>query len=317
MVMSRFEHALVTGGAGFIGSRLAHALLARGLHVTVLDNLSVGKADSVPSMARLIKGDVRHPDDVDRALEGVDCVFHLAAQVTIRASFDRFYDDVDNNLMGTLNLIRRFSGRSIRHLTLASSMAVYADGDSINPIAEDDLREPISPYGASKLAAERIAAQVLATTPTHFSVVRYFNTYGPGQTFTPYVGVVTIFATQLYRGQNITVFGDGEQSRDFVHVDDIVEGTLLTLDGPPGIYNLGTGRATSVNQVADRVRSHIHPAARIEHGPAQIGELRYSVANIHRAQERLGYRPVRHFEQDVVPVLEAIGQQVRGEEVSC
>jgi UDP-glucose 4-epimerase len=311
--MHEFEHALVTGGAGFIGSRLARALLARGLNVTVLDNLSVGRPDAVPPAARFIEGDIRNPDDVDRALEHVDCVFHLAAQVTIRASFDRFYDDVDNNLMGTLNLIRRTSGRSVRHLTLASSMAIYADADAPTPIAEDAPREPISPYGASKLAAERIAAQVLARTPTRFTVVRYFNTYGPGQTFTPYVGVVTIFATRLHRGENITVFGDGQQARDFVHVDDIVQGTMLTLDGPPGIYNLGTGRATTVNQVAELLRAHINPAARIEHGPAQTGELRFSVANIQRAEQRLGYRPTRLFQQDVLPVLDTIGQRVRAD----
>ena len=121
----------------------------------------------------------------------------------------------------------------------------------------------------SKLAAERIGAQVLSATPTRFSVVRYFNTYGPGQTFTPYVGVVTIFATRLHRGESITIFGDGAQARDFVHVDDIVQGTILTLDGPPGVYNLGTGRATTVNRVAELLRSHIHPAAAIEHEPAQ------------------------------------------------
>jgi UDP-glucose 4-epimerase len=312
--MEGYRHALVTGGAGFIGSHLTRSLMERGLQVTVLDNLSVGSADVLPSDARLVEGDVRRPEDVDRALQGVDCVFHLAAQVTIRASFERFYDDVDNNLMGTLNLVRRLVSHPVGHLTLASSMAVYADTDSPEPIAEHARQEPISPYGMSKLAAERIGAQVLSATPTRFSVVRYFNTYGPGQTFTPYVGVVTIFATRLHRGESITIFGDGAQARDFVHVDDIVQGTILTLDGPPGVYNLGTGRATTVNRVAELLRSHIHPAAAIEHEPAQPGELRYSVASIERAQRQLGYRPMRRFEQDVLPVVDAIGQRVRSAE---
>jgi UDP-glucose 4-epimerase len=300
------KHALVTGGAGFIGSHLTRALLDRGLDVTVLDNLSVGSASAVPQAAQLVQGDIRTPDDVHRALQDVDCVFHLAAQVTIRASFEKFYEDVDTNLMGTLNVLRCLDRQKIRQFTLASSMAVYADAAEPKPIDENHPTKPISPYGMSKLAAENIGAHVLQQTPVRFSAVRYFNTFGPGQTYTPYVGVVTIFATRLFRGENLVIYGDGDQARDFVHVDDVVAGTVATLDGPPGVYNLGTGNPTTVNQVAQLLINKINRAASVETAPPQSGELRYSVADIGRASQQLGYAPQRRLDDALDPVLQSI-----------
>jgi UDP-glucose 4-epimerase len=242
-----YSHALVTGGAGFIGSRLARALLASGRRVTVLDNLSVGRREAVPEGARFVHGDIRSEAHVTDALTGVDCVFHLAAQVTIRGSFDRFYEDLDTNVMGTARLLRALDPARVKWFTLASSMAVYADAATPAPIDESHPTRPLSPYGIGKLAAEGVSRQILEARGIPCTVVRYFNTFGAGQTYTPYVGVITIFATRLLRNEAITIFGDGEQRRDFVHVDDIAAGTLATPGGPPGIYNLGTGRGTSLN----------------------------------------------------------------------
>ncbi len=160
-MFSDFSHALVTGGAGFIGSHLVRKLLNKGLTVTVLDNLSTGTQTAVDTRARFVQGDLRNLDDVMNALQNVDCIFHLAAQVTIRGSFDRFYDDVDINLMGTMNLLRCLSADKIRHFTLASSMAVYADTANPTPISEKHPCFPISPYGVSKLASEQICSQLL------------------------------------------------------------------------------------------------------------------------------------------------------------
>jgi len=301
--MTAFSHALVTGGAGFIGSHLTRALLARGYRVTVLDNLSVGRRNTVPDAARFVHGDVRDSVAVDDALRGVDCVFHLAAQVTIRGSFERFYEDLDTNVMGTARLLRAVDPGAIRRFVFASSMAVYADADAPRPIDEGYPTQPLSPYGIGKLAAESVARQILEARDIPFSTVRYFNTFGPGQTYTPYVGVITIFVTRLLRGEPPVIFGDGEQQRDFVHVDDIVAGTIAAASHAPGTYNLGTGRGTSLNGLAAMLTARLAPHLSPTRALAQPGELRYSIADISAARKALGYRPEHTLESELGTVI--------------
>jgi len=300
------SHALVTGGAGFIGSHLTRALLSKGQQVTVLDNLSVGRREVVPEGARFVHGDLRDEAAVTDALRDVDCVFHLAAQVTIRDSFNRFYEDLDTNVMGTAQLLRALDPAKVKWFTLASSMAVYSDAPSPAPIAESHATQPLSPYGIGKLAAEGVARQILESRGIPFSAVRYFNTFGPGQTYTPYVGVITIFVTRLLRGEGITIFGDGAQERDFVHVDDIVAGTTATAGRPPGTYNLGTGRGTSLNQLAALLIERLAPGQRPGYAPAQAGELRYSVADITAARHALAYLPTRTLQHDLDEVIDSV-----------
>jgi UDP-glucose 4-epimerase len=298
-----FSHALVTGGAGFIGSHLTRALLASGRQVTVLDNLSVGRREVVPDAARFVHGDIRDERAVADALTGVDGIFHLAAQVTIRGSFDRFYEDLDTNVMGTARLLRAADPAAIKWFVLASSMAVYADASSPAPIGESHPTAPLSPYGIGKLAAEGVARQILDARGIPFTAVRYFNTFGPGQTYTPYVGVITIFVTRLLRGEAPVIFGDGEQQRDFVHVDDIAAGTMAAPGRAPGTYNLGTGRGTSLNALAALLIDRLAPGTSARHAPAQPGELRFSVADITAATAALGYRPTRSIESDLDGVV--------------
>jgi UDP-glucose 4-epimerase len=308
--MTTFSHALVTGGAGFIGSHLTRRLLAAGRRVTVIDNLSVGRKDVVPDEARFVYGDIRDEAALADALQNVDCVFHLAAQVTIRGSFDRFYEDLDTNVMGTARLLRTLDASRIKWFTLASSMAVYADAPSPAPIRESHTTAPISPYGIGKLAAEGVSRQILEARGIPFTAVRFFNTFGPGQTYTPYVGVITIFVTRLLRGESITIFGDGEQQRDFVHVDDIAAGTLATLGKPPGTYNLGTGQGTSLNQLASLLIDRLAPGTRAGHASAQAGELRFSVADISAARAALGYTPERTLAGDLASVIDDVRQRL-------
>jgi UDP-glucose 4-epimerase len=298
-----FSHALVTGGAGFIGSHLTRTLLAQGHRVTVLDNLSVGRREVVPDEARFVHGDIRDQAAVANALADVDCIFHLAAQVTIRGSFDRFYEDLDTNVMGTARLLRAADPAAVKWFVLASSMAVYADAERPSPIAESHPTAPLSPYGIGKLAAEGVARQVLESRGIPLTAVRFFNTFGPGQTYTPYVGVITIFVTRLLRGEAPVIFGDGEQQRDFIHVDDIVAGTIAAPGRAPGTYNLGTGRGTSLNQLAALLTAKLAPEVRPVHAPAPPGELRYSIADISAARRVLGYSPTRTLEQHLDPVI--------------
>ena len=301
--MIAWSHALVTGGAGFIGSHLTRALLADGRRVTVLDNLSVGRREVVPEGARFVHGDVRDDAAIAEALAGVDCVFHLAAQVTIRGSFDRFSEDLDTNVMGTARLLRAVDRAHVKWFTLASSMAVYSDAGSPAPIDESHPKRPLSPYGVGKLAAEDVSHQILEARGIPFTATRFFNTYGPGQTYTPYVGVLTIFITRLLRGESITIFGDGEQQRDFIHVQDIVAGTMATPGREPGRYNLGTGKGTTLNQLAAMVLAKLAPGQKARHADAHAGELRFSVADIGAARRALGFSPTRSLQQDLDDVI--------------
>lgn len=289
---------LVTGGAGFIGHHLAHALVERGVGVTVLDDLSVGRRENIPAAARFVHGDVREPAAVRTALEGVDAVLHEAAIVSIRASVDHFVRDAEVNLMGTLNLLQQMAGRPIRRAVLASSMAVYADSRRPEPLSERAPTEPIAPYGAAKLAAERYWFMMGMQAGVPSTALRYFNTYGPNQTFTPYVGVITIFIRRLLAGQPPMIFGDGEQRRDFIHVDDIVRANLDVLDAPDAavagrVFNVGTGHATSVNDLASGLIAILAPGTRPEYAPAQPGEMRNAIADVSAIRDALGWSPHR------------------------
>jgi UDP-glucose 4-epimerase len=230
----------------------------------------------------------------------------LAAQVTIRGSFNRFYEDLDTNVMGTAQMLRAVDPARVKWFVLASSMAVYADAASPAPIDEKHPTQPLSPYGIGKLAAEGVSRQILEARGIPFTAVRYFNTFGPGQTYTPYVGVITIFVTRLLRGEAPVIFGDGEQQRDFVHVEDIAAGTLAAPFKDPGTYNLGTGRGTSLNQLAAMLTQAIAPQVTPTHAPAQAGELRYSVADISAARRALGYIPARTLDGDLSGVIDDV-----------
>ncbi len=314
--MSTRPRALVTGGAGFIGHHLVAALRARGHDVTVLDDLSMGKRSNVPEDVRFVEGDVRDPAAVDEALDGVSIVFHEAAIVSIRASIEGFANDADVNLTGTLNLLQRMAGKGITRALLASSMAVYSDSPTPTPMPESSPTEPISPYGIAKLAAEKYWLMMGKTLGLEPTVLRYFNTYGPGQTPTPYVGVITIFINRLLAGEGITVFGDGEQRRDFVHVSDIVGANLAVLEAPTEavagrIFNVGTGHATSVNDIARGVLDVLAPGTDPIMGPEQQGEMRNAIADATALAEATGFRAKRRAVDfaDVVDFWRRSGSQ--------
>jgi UDP-glucose 4-epimerase len=300
------RRVLVTGGAGFIGAHVVRNLLAQGAAATILDDLSTGTRAAVPAAARLVIGDVRDPVAARDALAGVDAVAHLAAKVSVRGSFEQFYDDVETNVLGTANLLRCLDGAEVRRFVLASSMAVYAESDAGRLVGEDHPRVPLSPYGVGKLSAEMLCGHVLGPMGIGFTALRYFNTFGAGQRFTPYVGVITIFVTRLLRGEPPLIFGDGQQRRDFVHVEDIAAGTIAALQGQPGTYNLGSGVGTTVRELAELLTERIAPGTEPAWAPAQEGELRHSVADIGRAAAALAYRPRRTLSGDIDAVIESI-----------
>jgi len=271
----------------------------------VLDNLSVGKREYVPNDAELRIGDVRDPDAVATALRGVEAVFHLAAKVSIRASIADFVGDAETNLMGTLNVLQQSAQAGIGKFVYASSMAVYADATAPVPIPETHPTAPISPYGVAKLASERYAMLVSEQAGFHAVALRFFNTYGPRQTFTPYVGVITIFIQRLLRGEPPLIYGDGEQRRDFVYVGDIADAAYRAMasDVSGQVFNVGSGMATSVNEVADLLRDRLNPTIEPQHLPAHPGELRNSIADITRARLLLGYEPLGRIQDRIDEVI--------------
>jgi UDP-glucose 4-epimerase len=313
----RYSRVLVTGGAGFIGSHLVERLVRAGVETIVLDDLSVGKPENLPSGVTLIRGDVRDPRVVDEAVSGVQGVFHLAARVSIRASVAGFHDDAETNLMGTLNVLQACATRSVNKLVYASSMAVYADSPRPTPIPESYDTAPLSPYGVAKLACERYIR--LVSTQAGFKAVclRYFNTYGPRQTFTPYVGVMTIFIQRLLRGEAPTIFGDGQQCRDFVYVGDVADAThqamLSEVSGE--VINVGSGEGTTVNRIASLLCSRLSPSTQPVHVDEHVGEVRNSIADIRKAQRLLGYEPKTWLEDKLDEII-AWNRQVLAEKQS-
>lgn len=304
----KYERALVTGGAGFIGSHLVERLLEQGLAVAVLDDLSMGRRENLPEDARLIVGDVCDPETARQATASVDVVFHLAAHVSIRASIQGFHHDAQVNVMGTVNMLDACArtGR-VAKFVCASSMGVYADAPSAEPITEAHATIPVSPYGVGKLASERYVQLVSQNAGFAGVCLRFFNTYGPRQSYTPYVGVATIFVRRLLARECPIIFGDGEQSRDFVRVNDIVRANVLAMqcDTANGeIFNVGTGRGTTVNQLAHILCQRLAPDLEPTHQSPQSGELRYSVANIDKARRLLGYQPEGTLERDLDAVIE-------------
>jgi len=310
--------AVITGGAGFIGSHLARALLGEGWEVRIVDDFSTGTRANVANGAVVVEGDIRSADVVAPACEGADVVFHLAARVSIRQSVETFCEDADTNLMGTLNVLRSAAAAGVGRIVFASSMAVYADGEAGTPIDEGHSTTPISPYGIAKLAAERYLLLLGPSLGIEPVVLRFFNTYGTGQGYTPYVGVLTIFATRILADEPCTIYGDGRQCRDFTHVEDIVRGCLLAslkAGAAGGIFNLGSGRGTTVVELGELIRRRLG-RGEFQHVERDPSELVYSVADIGKASRVLGYRPRGRLVDRIGEVIDSIAESIQRSPVS-
>jgi len=290
---------LVTGGAGFIGSHLADALLERGDDVVVIDDLSTGSHDHVPRNAELVEADVADAEAVRSAFEDrrFDAVVHIAGQASISKSFDNPENDLRVNVVGTLNVIDQMVAHGVSRLVYASSMTAYGEPQTI-PTPESEPCIPISYYGVTKYAAERYVQVAGARTDVELSVtsLRMFNVFGEGQSLTnPYQGVLAIFIGNVLRGEPITIHSDGKQTRDFVYIGDVVDAWLRVLADPGtrgGVYNVGSGRETTIAELAQAVvRAFGHDEWEIHTGPEQRGDLRRSCADVNALEQATGWRP--------------------------
>ncbi len=284
---------LVTGGAGFIGSHVGEALLARGHRVLVVDDLSSGRRENLPAAAELHVLDVRSPEAA-RLLEseGVGVLVHHAAQMDVRRSTREPAFDADVNILGTLNLLEAAVRGGVRQVIFASTGgAIYGEQETF-PAAEDHPARPLSPYGVSKLAGERYLYYYHAAFGLDVACLRYANVYGERQNPHGEAGVVAIFATRLLAGETPTINGDGLQTRDYVHVSDVVAANLACL-GRPGfhIYNVGTGVETNVVQIYEGLRDALGSELEAVHGPPSPGEQRRSSIDSSRIRRELGAAP--------------------------
>jgi UDP-glucose 4-epimerase len=280
--------AVVTGGAGFIGSHVADALLARGDEVHVLDSLVTGSREKIPDGATFHEGDIR--TDAGRVFDevGPELCFHLAAQADVGTSVERPDYDAEVNVLGMLQVLQAARKHGTHLVFSSTGGAIYGECDG--PAPETYPRNPISPYGISKLAGEEYLFGWNRLFDSHHVVLRFANVFGPRQEASLEGGVVAIFLERMAEGQPTTIFGDGNQTRDFIYVGDVVRAVLAAGGHEGGIFNVGTGVEKSVNDVHAACRRVSGNDAEPEYGPARAGDILRSVIDPGAAGRDLGWR---------------------------
>jgi UDP-glucose 4-epimerase len=296
--------AIVTGGAGFIGSHLVDALLARGDEVTVLDDLSSGRRENVDPRARFVESSLDASADVFSEAHPEVC-FHLAAQVDVRVSVKRPDFDAEVNVLGTIRLLEAARHHGVQVIFSSTGGAIYGECDG--PADEMSPRRPLAPYGASKLGAEEYLATYNRLYGTAHVALRFGNVYGPRQDPHGEAGVVAMFFGRLVRDEPLRVFGDGRQTRDYVYVGDVVTATRAA-QGHTGVFNVGTGRETSVLELAEACQRVAGTAVDVRHEPERAGELQRSVLDPTLAERELGFRAETPLDEGLAATWKFISQ---------
>ncbi len=299
VLVRKYGPVLVTGGAGFIGSHLVDRLMAEGYEVRVLDNLSTGKLGNIRRHIRsknfhFTKGDITDQSVLRKTLKGVQVVFHEAARAKIAESITDPLRTNDVNVTGTLKLLKMSAENRVLRLIYASSSSIYGETGQ-QAVNEDTTPQPLSPYAVSKLAAEKYCLCFDHLGKLETVSLRYFNVYGPRQSSGPYSGVMTAFLERLRRRQPPIIYGDGEQTRDFVNVHDVIQANMTAMNAKNAAgeaFNIGTGQATSISRLAEMIveadaSKNLSPI----HAPARPSDVRHSCANIEKAKRILGFSP--------------------------
>jgi UDP-glucose 4-epimerase len=305
---------LVTGGAGFIGSHIVEELLRRQHQVRVLDNFSTGKHENLNFAANsreleVIDGDIRDPETVARAVVGIEGIFHEAALVSVPASVEQPRLSLDINARGSLNVFEAARHARVRRIVYASSAAVYGDIEEL-PLSERVTPRPLSPYGLDKLYTEYLGALYHSLYGLETVALRYFNVFGPRQDpSSPYSGVISIFVDLLRADRAPTIFGDGEQTRDFVYVGDVVEANLRAMAADYRgfrVFNVGAGRQTSLTHLLSQLQRLAGTSVVPKFSEARAGDIRHSLADISLIQRELGYTPSRTLPEGLGLLLDSV-----------
>jgi UDP-glucose 4-epimerase len=305
------RRVLVTGGAGFIGSHLVRALLERGDEVRVLDNFSTGFRSNLDGLdVEVVEGELRSYERVHNAVRGCEVVFHLGALGSVPRSVQDPLTSSAVNVEGTLNVLLAARDEGVRRVVFSSSSSVYGSRREL-PVTEETPPDPLSPYGVAKLAAERYCVSFSRVYESFETVaLRYFNVFGPRQSpHSQYAAVVPLFITAIAAGRPVTIQGDGEQSRDFTYVANVVDATIRASDVPDAngrIFNVSAGQPVTVNAVADTIGRILGKPVEREYAPARAGDIRASWADTTAAREALGWAPTVGLEDGLRRTIEAL-----------
>ena len=287
---------LVTGGAGFIGSHITEELIKRGDDVVILDNMYSGRQVNLAAnpKAVFVEGSIMDTDVLDSICTeyNIEGIFHLAAVASVQKSIENPILVHDVNVTGTLNVLEAARKHGVRKVVLSASAAAYGD-NPVFPKREDMLPEPLSPYAVSKIASEMYCKTYAELYDMQTVSLRYFNVFGPRQDPNgEYAAVIPKFTEKICAGESPTVFGDGEQTRDFVFVKDVARANILAMDSDVcGLFNIGTGVQTSLNDLAKMIMDAAGISVEMKYEAAREGDVRYSVADISKAERELGYKP--------------------------
>lgn len=315
--MHRELNVLVTGGAGFIGSHLVDRLVSRGYNVKVLDNLSTGNLANIQGhidsgKVEFVKGDITNLEQVKTCISGMDAVFHLAAQISVPLSIKNPQFTYETNIAGTLNLLSSLASKNPdAKFVFISSCAVYGEPQYL-PVDENHPTNPISPYAESKLLGEYYTLGFNQNKLLKTAALRFFNVYGLRQGLNDYSGVITKFIDRIKQNQPLTIYGDGSQTRDFVHVSNIVDSIVCCLENPNAegqVFNVGTGNALTIEDLAKNLIQLSGSSSTITHAPIREGDIKHSYANIKKAATQLNFQPTMQLNtglQELLKTADAI-----------
>ena len=309
-------NALVTGGAGFIGSNLSKLLVSEGHDVIVLDNLLSGYRCNIDAMSevRFIEGDIRDEDLVNAAMKGIDVVFHLAASVGNKRSIDYPVEDAEINVIGTLRVLEAARQQGVRKIVASSSAGIFGELKKL-PIAEDHQVAPDSPYSSTKLCMEKECLVYGKMYDIEAVCMRYFNVYGPNQRFDAYGNVIPIFAFRLLRDETLTIYGDGEQTRDFINVGDVARANYqaATAAGASGAFNIASGTRITINELAASMAATCGRELKVEYASERNFDVRHSLADISAATAAFGFHPQIGLENGLIEYFEWVNMEIERE----
>ena len=296
------KKVLVTGGAGFIGSNLVKKLISDKNEVVVIDDLSSGFISNISSIdgVKYINGDIRNRKQVNNAIKGVEVVFHLAASVGNKRSIDFPLIDSQINVLGTLNILEECVKEGVRKIVTSSSAGIFGELKTI-PIKEDHPIDPDSPYGCSKLCEEKLCLSYSKLYDLEAVCLRYFNVFGPNQRFDAYGNVIPIFVYKMLHNEPIIVYGDGNQTRDFVHVNDVVQANINSANsiGVSEAFNIASGDRISINDLIKLITKNYKKEVKIEYLSKRPGDVMHSLADISFARNEINYIPSMNLEEGI------------------